>query len=589
MTRTIAEVRASWASSLALVSGRSLLSAPALIAFMLLGLGSNLLLDGRATGDPLVPWLTASAIGTSAGLVVILLSRSLLLRPRGPVRDAWVAIGVIAVAAATKTLLTRTIVYWMPQGDTLRPEPQATFWSHVLSFTSFAIAVICLTCAAVTTVRRHRVERALLLAERERLTELRATTLDQLQQAEQRQWLETVTVLDPALAGIRTDLGSAQDADSSARIMDRIGAVIETVVRPLSHSLADSPPMVAIPNSSPRPGSVVQWLRNTVVVPPAIRPVPVTAIAVGVTLVNGMIWRLPLVSLLATLLTNLVVFILLLMVRALWPARWAVMRAGAALVILLAIYSAISLGPGRFVNSVLVEDISARMGPLAGFLRLILLMAVSIVALVNQQRTEVDRGLVEVNGELIREVARMRRELWSAQRRISLALHGSVQSALISAMLLLRDDPTPESRQSVLVRLEQARAAIDAEVEAQDSIKHGLREIVTLWAGSCSISVSFSETYEAAIDEHPGLGACAVEIVREAISNAVRHGGATAVSVVIAEDSSDRVLRITVRDNGDGGTEDAKRGLGTRMLDEVCVRWQRVRHADGLELVAIVA
>ena len=65
---------------------------------------------------------------------------------------------------------------------------------------------------------------------------------------------------------------------------------------------------------------------------------------------------------------------------------------------------------------------------------------------------------------------------------------------------------------------------------------------------------------------------CVNEIVKEAISNAVRHGDARTaqVSMKLAEDG---VINLTVANDGYAPRIGVRKGLGGALLDELTVDW----------------
>lgn len=138
------------------------------------------------------------------------------------------------------------------------------------------------------------------------------------------------------------------------------------------------------------------------------------------------------------------------------------------------------------------------------------------------------------------------------------------------------------------MRLQQARAALDAETWWPGMLQHGLREIATLWGSLCAIEVLVEPGAALVIDDQPGMASCCVEVVREAVGNAVRHGGATQVAVSVAS-NAEGVVTVTAEDNGSGVGAEPRVGLGTRMLDEVCLSWTRVSTDTGTVLSATIA
>ncbi len=90
-----------------------------------------------------------------------------------------------------------------------------------------------------------------------------------------------------------------------------------------------------------------------------------------------------------------------------------------------------------------------------------------------------------------------------------------------------------------------------------------------------------------AILQSQSLAECVVEIAREAVGNAIRHGQSRAIHLDISVAEGTLVLRC--RDDGVSGKPDGVPGLGSRMLDEICIRWMRERIDGSTVLTASLA
>ncbi len=66
-----------------------------------------------------------------------------------------------------------------------------------------------------------------------------------------------------------------------------------------------------------------------------------------------------------------------------------------------------------------------------------------------------------------------------------------------------------------------------------------------------------------------------MEIVREELSNAIRHGHARQVMIDVTADTHDTV-EVLVTDDGVFAPPAAS-GLGSSLLDEWCIAWERSR------------
>jgi two-component sensor histidine kinase len=80
---------------------------------------------------------------------------------------------------------------------------------------------------------------------------------------------------------------------------------------------------------------------------------------------------------------------------------------------------------------------------------------------------------------------------------------------------------------------------------------------------------------------------CINEIVKECVSNAIRHGQASKVTVSLF-DSQDGSISILVANNGDANLSSAQ-GVGSQMLDEVTMSWSRELSESGVQVLAKVA
>lgn len=576
-------------SRLLLVRSTSLLSLPSLITFVVLGMAPLVLVELVTQRGPLVPWLAIGILATSTSLLVLVLSAMALARRiRTPVLNAVLTLVVIGASAALKVLLVLTLAKHSGFAGVVDVSQRDSPLGRTVTSVLVAVVIVGVASALVSSRRDHRVLRDRLQVERQRLIGLSETMLGQIRAAEEALREEARRAMEPALAAIRDELESTASEASADRALNGLDEAVRTIVRPMSIRFAA--PVLEASGSDVGVAAIVspRRLRQSVDVPSAVRPWLTTAVLVGAGLLVGVAWRLPEIWFTFLAETTAVSLVVLVAIRRGWPTRYRRLPTYWALGVLAALYSVLFIGTQLAFG---IDDLGIAnldVTWLAVTYRVSLTLVISGLALVQQQRAETDAALEQVNERLRAQMSRLRRENWAMGRRMSLVMHGSVQSALISAMLLLRDDPSAGARQEVLVRLEQARAALDAEAWSPGMLEHGLREIASLWSGLCAVEVSLDENSAVEIEREPGLSSCCVEVVRESVSNAVRHGGASIVGVSL-EWLDDSSVRITVRDDGGSAGADARIGLGTRMLDEVCLSWSRDQTQAGTTLIAVIA
>ena len=115
-----------------------------------------------------------------------------------------------------------------------------------------------------------------------------------------------------------------------------------------------------------------------------------------------------------------------------------------------------------------------------------------------------------------------------------------------------------------------------------DTVGEGLAEVVQTWDGILGIEVDLQPAAEAALNADPDGRVAAVEVVRELLLNAARHGRARFVKVQVRL-WQPRVIDLTVVEHGDASTGEPtvqRNGLGRRLLDETTLGWAAHQHGN---------
>lgn len=228
------------------------------------------------------------------------------------------------------------------------------------------------------------------------------------------------------------------------------------------------------------------------------------------------------------------------------------------------------------------------------FFCVVFTLGVSIAASLGRDRARIIAALEASSQVLQRRLVRWRQMQWYQQKSLSRALHGPVQASVTAGALRL----------DAAIRAGQADPAVIDQVRGQllqtlgclgsldtlvASVKEALDRITSTWEGLCAVSTSLEDDANTVIRRDTALRSCVIDIVTEASSNAVRHGGATRVDVTISfTDSSQRDLLLVIASDGHRQDKPLGRGLGTLMLDECTLEW-RLDDADaGTTLIALL-
>lgn len=165
--------------------------------------------------------------------------------------------------------------------------------------------------------------------------------------------------------------------------------------------------------------------------------------------------------------------------------------------------------------------------------------------------------------------ARLRLHAYLEQQELGRILHGAVQARIVSLALQLQLNPPDDPVSAIAELAEQVRVAID---ERRDRPwRDALSDVQELWSDAIRLGVSVSAHATAMLDRDPVAAQAVVEVTREGITNAVRHGQADDVRVRIT--GTEDALDVVITDDGHAVTDVGAPGLGTTLLDAVCLRW----------------
>ena len=170
-----------------------------------------------------------------------------------------------------------------------------------------------------------------------------------------------------------------------------------------------------------------------------------------------------------------------------------------------------------------------------------------LISATSAQRRMVLGQLAQVVEEQKILNSQLRQQVWLDQKLLATELHGSVQAALHAAALSLskKANPTPadldrtlESVQGVVERLGD-----NAYLEGE-TFKQILTDIADVWDGVCTINYEYLPDLVLAMDSDPKCARSVIEVVRETITNAIKHSKAEVIDVEITQVSG--LVRLSI-------------------------------------------
>lgn len=501
--------------------------------------------------------LLATVVAVLAMFAVMLAMKAAFLRGVDTRPRPWSTVAVFAVGAATRGLVLGLMLAAFGTG-----EAHLAFRvpASVLTLT----LTLAITAAVVDLARTTAARRADLRAEAGRL---QAEESEARARAEAVQQRAAQAVRDLLLGRLAT-----MQASPDAELGPRLREDAEDVIRPLSHQMADA--AQDRPIAPARDIGRITWtdVWRAASLGRPFRPVLVallTLVASGPALVayNQSLPR----GLAYVAVAGLLVLLGLGLVDRLLTPRLPRMRPwvrGSAVII-----GAIAGIGAAAVALALVIDATGGQSPFRLPLQMLALGPPVVVAIaigqgLRQQLMSADAQLVAENARLRYGRAMAQAAAWHEERAVSRALHGPVQSAVVSAAMRIESG----DRDGAARLLAEALSHLDDDTHALP-VSAALDEVAEAWAGLCEVHVDMQQDVAARVDRDAPLASAVIDICTEACSNAVRHGRATRVDIEVRADRD--TIALAIADDGAFTGDSPDPGLGTAMLDDVALSWQR--------------
>lgn len=552
----------------------------------------------RADSGPSISIATLMLATTVSQLVTfafLVLAKYTYLRPAIARRHpSWTVLS-FALASLLGAIASRMVELSLQPELVDAPEPD--LFNHTV-YQTIALSIM---GVLVVALREHQSDVAHLTAAQEGLVATRAagqqTLVTEREQVEQR-----VTALANELNATLPRIGPA---DASAVL----GYAAAEVIRPLSHELA-----LAAPTTSRR--SVVEvpypsWvatMRSIAAGSPLIKPawmgLTVVLLAARLTVTGASPQSLPpdgqgvqlsvdFTGLFKAVAQLLIVF----------TAVWLSARAAAWLLRRYRWSSGSSSWPATIAATlgiaVSAQLLIAAAFVLAGFelpqaspagvvlfavpLFLVVLV-VAVVRTVAARRSAAVAELSRVNEDLEWEMRRTNELLWRQRRSLSTWLHGPLQATLNASAIQLAQERAGKSDIDAALRSFARASALPPGGLPGKDIVGELSAVRQTWKPICEINWSLDPGTAALIASDPVCSSTLSSVIVEGCSNSVIHGGASAIDITLEADEK-RCVRLIVADNGTP-TNDAIDGLGTQMLNDVCLSWERTYGPRGTVVVA---
>ena len=560
-----------------------LLGSPAAVSWKLgwwylpFGLVGPLLIDPSRLGGPALAWLAVAL----AGQAVLMLALAVLGRFPARLRSGLRPLATVLVMWGALTLRGLTLALL---ADAMGLSPGLEVGYRIGPALSAQLGMLVTLGVVASAYDGHRRLAAELEGQRRQRIEIDASMRERIEETSRVLMERVRESVYPLVERLDAQLNGIRAGSASGEVATEINRLVDEELRPFSHRLAAEGSQPPLPSPVPTRSRRVP-LPTHLRVDHTLHPVLLGVIVALLSLSQSLrAFALP-TALVFPALTG--AFVL----AAVWSFGMVMRGRELPLPVMVLVGTAVtaaSLGLAIAIQSALRLPVpgSVMLAGLAvgGILGAAACMYAAVTSRLSATRAELEASL----DALGHAQGILRQHDFLTRRRLSYVLHGSLQSALHAAAMRLAADPSPDAQLVADIRrdIESAMARLDTAEPSGVLIVDTLSDIAELWDGSCTVRWTLDHRTLRTLTTSPAAATSVLEITRECVSNAIRHGGATEVWVTIAG-SGDHVV-VTALDNGAGPSIAAPAGLGSAMLDELSSGWVRVPEPDGTRVEARV-
>ena len=434
----------------------------------------------------------------------------------------------------------------------------------------FLVAALVVSAILVALSEQNQTIAQSLMSATARLTELNRTLQIRIDETNKNLLKYVQDNVNPRIQELDSLLSGIQESGNHAQAVSNMSQYIETELRPLSHQLIREVSEIPAITSMEMPGPLKARMSVTVNLSESVRPI-VSSMLLLAALLSGATRTLDQTGRqhFAVYLVPSTVLIFWLMARGLRKINLAPLRAG-----LLLIFTFAAIAPSLiFVGDVLGQSVPTGMNMPSAIVGAAIGAANIGYSILIARRTMAIEDLMIKETELENTLGILRQHAWRARHRLAYVMHGSLLSALYAATIKLGNGQKPSSEviDSIRNDISQAlRKLVD--VEPSDEPFSLIQDRLTqVWDGVLDIQWNISASSYSVLAHNLIAAECAGEIVREALSNASRHG--LADSALVEIDVAKNSVFLRVSDNGQGVQTGSNGGLGQHLYDELCTEW----------------
>jgi hypothetical protein len=542
---------------------RSSLSFRLTLLFLLPAFLSPIFIDRAEYGGSIVLWTSLILLAHSGFTIIILLARKIIHGNRqNESHPIATLIAFVCAQSVRGSILGFSTVFLGFTDD-----PKLAF--RILSGGVFISSVLSVIAISIAVYDQHSKLVRNLENKTSELSQLRISIDTRLQEATKNLRQYAQQVVAPRVEQIDQLLVSLKSGGDKDNAVHEMQEYVEIELRPFSHQIAHDKSLQTLDVNIETSTKKLE-LPKSINLSQSMRPYVTTVLffityAAAAQRTMTFVEALPFNIITTALLISYFVFF-----KKLFGNRDIPLAIG--LVIGSSVFA--SVGPLiLFVESYMPIEIPQHISGATVFVGLIYGFANLGYTILTSQRTSLIAELTSTIENLESTISLLSQKEWIARRQVGYVMHGSLQSALNAAVLQLgaTNDPTPELIESVRGDIAGALARVGFDSGQSYSFEQAQQEISKIWAGTVETKWQVEPEALEALRRNPATSECLAEVLREAVSNASKHGHATTVEITV--NIEDSAISLQAKDNGKSGNTGKTQGLGTELLDDVCSSW----------------
>jgi two-component sensor histidine kinase len=544
---------------------------PVILLFLIPSLITNLGYDPQRTGGNWISWLPIAAATYLVSFLVFSLAKIIKeeFYPRAGLLYTLVWYLLIGFARGITA-------YWIALNLGLA---RATdFYFRLISPPIFTATTMSLMAAIVTTgALQRQVSRRLGLENKALRSAI--DEFPQLHEQSRNELLERVrTIVQPAVDDIRSKLIEAKVTFDSQRLLNTLRLATDEIIRPLSHEVGTSQVQLKLPTARD------EKVRQTRFLGQKLRADLAVAWGVLLTLTvelapEAVVRRILNATVVAALLAisfSVSLWLLNRLVRRI--------RASAPVVLLVVL---VSYAIAALVAPLPWQSTRWHLHPDERVVFLLIALSVGLAVGIVEISLAVRRtnlqALSETNEKMARLLSQLRRQVWIDRRRVATVLHGPIQGALQSAAIRIANTENLNSEliDQIERDIEQAMGHLANYAPTDVSFEDVLDEVMAVWEDVVDFKLSLSPDVLLALAASPDASEAVVEVVREGITNAMKHAEPETIWISLFAAGANNV-RVEIRNDGaaesslpqkQSGSEDSSTNFGSKLLSQLAHRW----------------